>query len=350
MKKAIILSAIIATLTGYPAVPCAAEDAGSINGAGATFPAPIYLQWAYQYNQINPGIRVNYQSIGSGAGIQQIKSRTVDYGASDAPMKAAELDSNGLIQFPMIMGGVVPIVNVGGISAGQMKLDGPTLADIFRGKVTRWDDPAIRALNPELALPAKAIAVVHRSDGSGTTWIFTNYLSSVSADWAKEVGADKAVAWPAGNGGKGNEGVAAFVQQMDGSIGYVEYAYALQNRMSYVRLKNADGNFVAPSRETFAAAAANADWAHAPGFYMILVNQPGKDSWQISGASFIILPKQQSNAARARNMLSFFNWCYRQGKEPALKLDYVPLPENVIGLVQEAWKSNLKAEGKSLWP
>ncbi len=321
----------------------------TINGAGATFPYPLYSQWAYKYNQIT-GMKLNYQSIGSGGGIQQIKAKTVDFGASDAPLKAAELKAAGLIQFPMVMGGVVPVVNVKGISAGKLKLDGTVLADIYLGKITRWNDAALKALNPGLKLPDTAIAVVRRSDGSGTTWIFTNYLSSVSSAWKEKVGADKAVAWPVGNGGKGNEGVAAYVQQLPGSIGYVEYAYALQNKMAYVLLKNREGSYVAPTKETFSAAAANADWANAPGYYLVLVNQPGKDSWPITGATFILIQKEQSNAALGKAMLAFFDWCYSHGDEQAIQLDYVPLPENVIKLVEETWKNELRCQGKPMWP
>jgi phosphate transport system substrate-binding protein len=321
----------------------------AINGAGATFPAPLYLKWAYNYNQINPNLKFNYQSLGSGAGIQQIKNKTVDFGASDAPLKKADLDSFGMIQFPMVMGGDVPIVNLTGVKPGQLKLDGPTLAAIFMGQVTKWNDPAITALNSGLKLPDQEIAVVHRSDGSGTTWIFTTYLSAVSPEWKTKVGADKAVAWPTGTGGKGNEGVSVTVQQISGAIGYVEYAYASQNQMTYVQMKNHDGNFVSPNKESFMAAAANADWKNAPGFYMVLVDQPGKDSWPITGATFIIIYKNQTKADLGKAVLTFFDWCYTHGGDEALKLDYVPMPENVIKMVQAVWKDQVRSGGKPLW-
>ena len=327
----------------------AAHGATTINGAGATFPYPLYSQWAYKYNQLT-GMKLNYQSIGSGGGIQQIKAKTVDFGASDAPLKPTELEETGLVQFPMVMGGVVPVINVKGILPGQLKLDAETLVNIYLGKITRWDDPAIKVLNADLALPDQAIAVVRRSDGSGTTWIFTNYLAAVSPEWKEKVGADKAVAWPVGNGGKGNEGVAAYVQQLPGSIGYVEYAYALQNKMNYVLLKNRDGQYVAPTKETFTAAAANADWANAPGYYLVLVDQPGQDSWPITGATFILLYKEQANAETAKTMLGFFDWCYSHGDEMAIGLDYVPMPDNVVKMVQATWKNEIRANGKAIYP
>jgi phosphate transport system substrate-binding protein len=327
----------------------AADQEVVINGAGATFPYPLYAQWAYKYNQIT-GMKLNYQSIGSGGGIQQIKAKTVDFGATDAPLKAEELQEAGLIQFPMVMGGVVPVINAKGIGPGQLKLDGIALANIFLGKIMRWDDAAIKALNPDLSLPDQAIAVVRRSDGSGTTWIFTHYLAEVSAEWKEKVGADKAVAWPVGNGGKGNEGVSAYVQQLPGSIGYVEYAYALQNKMIHVLLKNQDGHFVAPTKETFSAAAASADWAHASGFHLVLINQPGKDSWPITGATFILLYREQAKAENARTMLSFFDWCYTHGDEMAISLDYVPMPDNVVQLVKTAWANEIRSHGKPIQP
>jgi phosphate transport system substrate-binding protein len=334
-------------LVGIPTV-WSADSA--INGAGATFPAPLYMQWAYKYNQINPGIRINYQSIGSGGGIQQIKSKTVDFGASDAPLKKAELDSFGLIQFPMVMGGVVPVINLSGFQAGQLNLDGPILAAIFLGKIAKWNDPAITALNPEMKLPDKAIGVVHRSDGSGTTWIFTTYLAGVSPEWKEKVGADKAVSWPTGTGGKGNEGVSVTVQQISGSIGYVEYAYALQNKMTYTQLKSHDGDFISPSQESFMAAAANADWKNAPGFYMVLVNQPGQESWPITGATFILMYKNQSKADLSKTMLTFFDWCFQHGDDQAQKLDYVPMPDNVVKMVEDEWKAVVRSNNQPLWP
>jgi phosphate transport system substrate-binding protein len=320
----------------------------TLNGAGATFPYPIYSQWAYKYNAIT-GVQINYQSIGSGGGIQQIKAKTVDFGASDAPLKKEDLDANGLAQFPLIMGGVVPVINVKGINPGELKLGGELLAKIFLGIVDKWNDPAIKSLNPNLNLPDLAIAVIHRADGSGTTWIFTNYLSAVSSDWKTKVGADKAVSWPTGLGGKGNEGVSAYVQQINGSIGYVEYAYALQNKMTYAQLQNKAGKFVSPAAETFSSAAANADWKNAPGFYLVLVDQPGDNSWPITGASFILIYKNQTDAKEAKAMLDYFDWCFKNGKDSALKLDYVPMPDNVIKLVEDMWKAEIKSSGKAVW-
>lgn len=319
-----------------------------INGAGATFPYPVYSQWAYKYNQIT-GVRLNYQSIGSGGGIRQIKAKTVDFGASDAPLKPGDLEASGLIQFPMVMGGVVPVVHLRGVAAGELKLDAGALSDIFLGKIARWNDPAIQALNPDVKLPNKEITVVHRSDGSGTTWIFTNYLAAVSPEWEQKVGAGKAVSWPVGIGGKGNEGVSSYVQRVDGSIGYVEFAYALQNNLTHVLLKNRAGKFVAPTKDNFMAAAANADWKNAPGFYLVLVDQPGENSWPITGASFIILYKEQKDEKTARTMLEFFDWCYKHGGEIALQLDYVPMPDNVVEIVENLWKTDLRAAGKAVW-
>ena len=321
----------------------------TINGAGATFPYPVYGQWAWLYNK-DTGVKLNYQSIGSGGGILQIKAKTVDFGASDAPLKAEELNEAGLLQFPMIMGGVVPVVNVPGIAAGQLKLSGPTLADIFLGKITKWNDAAIAKENPGVALPDSAITVVYRADGSGTTWIFTNYLSKVSATWKDSVGNAKSVKWPSGVGGKGNEGVAAYVQRIKGSIGYVEYAYALQNKLAHSLLQNRDGNYVAPTSATFQAAAANADWEKAEGFYLVLTDQPGAESWPITGASFILVYKEQANAETAKEVLKFFDWCYRNGGKTAEKLDYVPMPEKVISLVEKTWKEQIMAAGKPVWP
>jgi len=325
-----------------------AQAATTINGAGATFPFPVYGQWAYAYEK-ETGVRLNYQSIGSGGGIKQIKAKTVDFGASDAPLKPAELNEAGLIQFPMIMGGVVPVVNIDGIAAGQLRLSDAVLADIFLGKITKWNDAKIAADNQGLKLPAQDITVVHRADGSGTTWIFTNYLTKVSKEWAEKVGNNKAVEWPAGVGGKGNEGVAAYVQRINGAIGYVEYAYALQNKMSHALLKNQAGNFVALTAEAFQAAAANADWAHAEGYYMVLTDQPGKESWPITGASFILVYKDQADAKTAKMVLDFFAWCYQNGTETALKLDYVPMPKKVVDMVEATWAREIRAGGKPVW-
>ncbi len=327
-----------------------AESIKSISGAGATFPYPVYAKWAsYYYKQT--GVKVNYQSIGSGGGIKQIIAKTVDFGASDAPLKPETLEKYGLFQFPMIMGGVVPVINLRGIKPGQLKLSSELLADIYLGKVRRWNDPRIKAENPALTLPSRSITVVHRADGSGTTWIFTNFLSKVSDTWKNKVGIAKAVAWPCGIGGKGNEGVASYVKRIYGAIGYVEYAYALQNHLTYVKLKNKDGYYVEPNSATFQAAASNADWANATGFYMVLTNQPGKDSWPITGASFILIHKVQDNPKKAKAVLTFFDWCYKNGQKMAEELDYVPMPETVIDLVETAWKNELKdRDGNPIWP
>ena len=311
--------------------------AATITGAGATFPYPIYAKWAEAY-KAQSGVKMNYQSIGSGGGLKQITAKTVNFGASDMPLTPEKLEKDGLIQFPTVIGGVVPVVNVAGIAANKLKLDGATLANIYLGKITRWNDPAIAALNADVALPDDNITVVHRSDGSGTTFIFTNYLSKVSADWKSNVGEGTAVSWKAGTGGKGNEGVASYVQRMKGSIGYVEYAYALQNKMASVQMKNRDGQFVEPGEASFKAAAANAQWEKAPGFYEILTDEPGKESWPISGATFILVHKMQENAEMAREVLKFFDWAYTHGGKLAAELDYIPLPENVQNLIRKSWK------------
>lgn len=340
----VLLASALAVTAATPA-----HAQTTLNGAGATFPYPVYSKWAYKYNQVT-GTRINYQSIGSGAGIAQIKAKTVDFGASDAPLEKAELDAAGLIQFPLVMGGVVPVVNVPGVPAGKLKLSPDVLANIFLGTVKKWNEPAIASLNPGLALPNRAIAVVHRSDGSGTTWIFTNYLDKVSPAWHAKVGTEKAVPWPTGVGGKGNEGVAAYVQRIQGAIGYVEFAYAIENKMTTVLLKNAAGSFVAPSIESFQAAAANADWKNAPGFRMVLTNQPGAGSWPITGASFIIVQKQQKDKKIAGDMLAFFDWCYTHGGDIAKSLAYVPVPEPVAQLVREHWTKEVSTAGKPAWP
>lgn len=321
--------------------------AGTLEGAGASFPYPIYAQWAYAY-QKDTGLKINYQSIGSGGGIAQIKAKTVDFGASDAPLTKADLDEAGLIQFPMIMGGVVPVYNIPGVGAGDVKISRAVLADIFLGKVTRWDDAALAALNPDVDLPSLDITVVHRADGSGTTWIFTSFLTKVSPSWADQVGTGKAVSWPVGVGGKGNEGVATNVQRIKGGVGYVEFAYALQNDLSWARLDNQAGNYVAPTIETFQAAAAGADWVNAPGFHMVLTDQPGAKSWPITGASFILLHKKQPDAAKARAMLDFFTWCYENGQDKAVDLHYVPIPESVVALVKALWEEELRADGEAI--
>jgi len=333
------------------ALPSPAALAADITGAGATFPYPIYAKWAAAYKN-KTGVGLNYQSIGSGGGIKQIRAKTVDFGASDAPLKAEDLDRDGLVQFPMVMGGVVPVVNVEGVKPGELRLSGKVLADIYLGKISKWNDGTIAALNKGLQLPDQVISVVHRSDGSGTTFIFTNYLSKVSPEWKEQVGNSTAVAWPArtSTGGKGNEGVASFVQRIRGSIGYVEYAYAKQNKMAYALLQNREGAFVAPDDKSFQAAAAGADWKNAPGFYEILTDEPGKDSWPITGATFILLHKVQANPEKARDVLKFFEWAYQDGGKMALELDYVPMPKEVVTLVKTTWRTQLKdPSGTPIW-
>ena len=347
MKRIIFAVALIAV--GAMGAAPAAGAATTLNGAGATFPFPVYSKWAYTYHK-DTGVKLNYQAIGSGGGIRQIKARTVDFGASDAPLKPAELDKFGLMQFPMIMGGVVPVVHIAGIKAGQLKLTASNLADIYLGKITKWDDARITSNNAGLSLPHQDISVVHRADGSGTTWIFTNYLTRISPEWADKVGNAKAVSWPVGLGGKGNQGVAAFVSKVAGSIGYVEYAYALQNHMASVLLRNHDGNFVAPTSANFQAAAAGADWTHAKGYYMVLTNQPGANSWPITGASFILMYRIQANPSQAREVLKFFAWSYKNGGKAAEVLDYVPMPKAVVKMVENTWKKVLRdRSGNPVW-
>jgi phosphate transport system substrate-binding protein len=319
--------------------------AQDITGAGATFPAPIYAKWADAYNKAT-GARMNYQSVGSGAGIRQIKAKTVDFGASDMPLKDDELAKDGMLQFPTVIGGVVPVVNIKGIAPGQIKLTGQVLGDIYLGKIKRWNDAALTTLNPGVPLPDAAIAVVRRADGSGTSFIFTNYLSKVNADWKAKVGEGTAVNWPTGAGGKGNEGVAAFVQRLPNSIGYVEYAYVKQNKMTYTLLKNPAGNFVAPDDANFKAAAAGADWAKS--FYQILTEQPGKDSWPLTGATFILMYKTQDKPANASAALKFFDWAFASGDAMAAELEYVALPANVKDLVRKQWGEIKDASGKSV--
>ena len=326
-----------------------AAQAGDITGAGATFPYPIYAKWAEAY-RAKTGIGLNYQSIGSGGGIKQIKSKTVDFGASDMPLEPKDLDAIGLVQWPMVMGGVVPVINVKGLQAGQVKLDGMVLADIYLKKITKWNDAAITKLNPGVSLPDQAIAVVHRSDGSGTTFIFCDYLSKVSPEWKDKVGESTSVEWPVGIGGKGNEGVAALTARTDGSIGYVEYAYAKQNNLTYVMMKNKEGVYAKPDAAGFMASAANADWAKAPGYHLLLTDQPGKDSWPISGATFILMYKQQDKPEVAKQVLDFFAWAYKNGGQMAETLDYVPMPANVVDLVEGTWKQTIKgANGQPIW-
>jgi len=345
LKLALKLAASATLALGLSSAAFAVD----ITGAGATFPYPIYAKWAEAY-KAKTGTSFNYQSIGSGGGIKQITAKTVDFGASDMPLKPEELDKNGLMQFPAVMGGVVPVINLANIAPGQIKLNGTVLADIYLGKIKKWNDPAIVALNKDAKLADEAITVVHRSDGSGTTFIFTNYLSKVSPDWKSKVGENTSVSWPAGVGGKGNEGVASYVKQIKGSIGYVEFAYALQSKMTYTQLQNREGQFVKPVEESFKAAAANAHWDKAPGFYEILTDEPGKASWPITGATFILMHKVQGKPANAAEVLKFFDWAYTNGGKMALDMDYIPMPESVVKQVKGAWKAQIKdAGGKAIW-
>jgi len=321
--------------------------AAEITGAGATFPAPIYSKWADGYQKATAN-KLNYQSIGSGGGIKQIIAKTVDFGASDMPLKPEDLAKDGLMQFPTVIGGVVPVANLAGIQPGQLKLTGQVLGDIYLGKIVKWNDKAIADLNPGLALPDQAIAVVRRADGSGTTFIFTNYLSKVNEEWKTKVGEGTAVQWPIGLGGKGNEGVSAFVQRIPGAIGYVEYAYAKQNKMIHASMKNADGNFVQPDDLTFKAAAAGADWVKS-NFAVILTNQPGKDTWPITGATFILMHVKQDKPAQATEALKFFEWSYKNGAKMADELDYVPMPDAVVKQVYAAWSNIKDGAGKPVW-
>lgn len=334
-----ILSLVMSSAMGF----MGAVGAQEITGAGATFPAPIYAKWAAEYYKAT-GVKVNYQSIGSGGGIKQIDSKTVDFGASDMPQTDEVLKSKGQMQFPTVMGGVVPVINIKGIEPGQLKLTGALLGDIFLGKVARWNDPTIKALNPTLALPDAAIAQVRRADGSGTTFIFTNYLSKVSPEWKSKVGEGTAVNWPVGAGGKGNEGVAAFVSRLPNSIGYVEYSYVKQNKMNYAVVQNSAGTFVKPEDDSFKAAAAGADWNKS--FYQILTNQPGKDAWPISGATFILMHIKQDKPASATEALKFFSWAYKNGDKIAADLDYVPMPKPVIAAIEKSWGEIKDTAGK----
>ncbi|MFJ7565800.1 phosphate ABC transporter substrate-binding protein PstS [Herminiimonas sp. NPDC097707] len=338
-----------AVIAAGAAVAFSSAVAADITGAGATFPYPIYSKWAEAYKAAS-GTGMNYQSIGSGGGIKQIKAKTVDFGASDMPLKAEELEAEGLLQFPAIMGGVVPIVNVEGVAPGQLKLTSDVIAGIYLGKIVKWNDAQLTSLNPGVKLPDADITVVHRSDGSGTTFLWTDFLSQTNAEFKTTVGAGTAVKWPAGVGGKGNEGVAANVQRIKGSIGYVEYAYAKKNKMSHTQLKNRDGQFVQPDDDSFKAAAAGANWAKTPGMGVVLTNQVGKASWPITGASFILLHKSQASAERAKEVLKFFDWSYKNGGAMAAELDYVAMPPAVVKQVQESWKANVKdASGKAVW-
>jgi phosphate transport system substrate-binding protein len=334
------IKARIAILGLAAAMAFNAQAGTNVTGAGSSFVYPIMSKWSADYAAT--GNKINYQSIGSGGGIAYIKAGTVDFGASDAPLKPEDLAQFGLAQFPTVIGGVVPVVNVKGIAPGRIRFNGAVLADIFMGKITSWNDPAIAALNPDLTMPAAKIYVVHRSDASGTTFNFANYLAKVSPDWKSKVGEGTAVKWPVGYGGKGNEGVAAYVKQIPGGIGYVELAYALQNKMSYAAMQNAAGKFVQPNAESFAAAAASADWAHAKDFYLVMTNAPGDDSWPITASVFITMHKQPKNAATAKAARDFFTWAFANGTEQAKKLDYVPLPAPLVSQIKAYWAQNLK--------
>jgi phosphate transport system substrate-binding protein len=332
---ALFSAAVLAVSVAAPAL------AADISGAGATFPYPIYAKWADAYKK-ETGIGLNYQSIGSGGGIKQVKAKTVTFGATDMPLEAKELDADGLVQFPTVMGGVVPVINVPGIKPGEVTLDGPTLAKIYLGEIKKWDDPAIQKLNGGVKLPSTAIAVVHRSDGSGTTFIFTDYLAKASPDWGTKVGANTSVQWPTGLGAKGNEGVANQTQQTRGAIGYVEYAYAKQNKMAFANMVNKAGKTVAPTAATFSAAAANADWTGTPGFRVILTDQAGEASWPIAGATFILIHKTPPDPKATAEALKFFNWAYEKGDMMAEELDYVPMPDKVIAGIRKVWADNIK--------
>lgn len=347
MRLSQIFKSAVVTICAGLAV--ASAHAANITGAGATFPYPIYAKWAEAYKQAS-GNGLNYQSIGSGGGIKQIKAKTVDFGATDMPLKAEDLEKEGLLQFPAIMGGVVPVVNLEGIKPGQLKLTGKVLADIYTGKIAKWSAPEIAALNPGVKLPDTDITVVHRADGSGTTFVWTDYLSKVSPEFKSKVGSGTAVKWPTGVGGKGNEGVAANVQRIKGSIGYVEYAYAKKNNIAHTQIQNREGQFVQPDDQTFAAAAAGAEWAKTPGMGVILTDQPGKNAWPLASASFILMHKNQADPAKGKEVLKFFDWAYKNGDAMALELDYVPMPDQVVKLVQDAWKAQLKdTSGKPIW-
>ena len=341
MIKFIQTTVAVATL----ALSSGAVLAQDVTGAGATFPAPLYAKWADAYNKAT-GARINYQSVGSGAGLRQIRGKTVDFGASDMPLKDDELAKDGLVQFPTVIGGVVPVVNIAGIAPGQIKLTGQLLGDIYLGKITKWNDPALTAINAGVPLPDAAISVVRRADGSGTSFIFTNYLSKVNEEWKTKVGEGTAVNWPTGAGGKGNEGVASYVTRLPNSIGYVEYAYVKQNKMTYTLLKNKDGQFATPDDLNFKAAAAGADWSKT--FYQVLTDQPGKETWPLSGATFIMMHKLQDKPVQASNSLKFFEWAFGSGDKMASDLEYVALPDPVKALVRKQWAEVKDASGKAV--
>ena len=344
IRSTIVAATAIAAST---AMMMPAASAADISGAGSTFIYPVFAKWAATY-KTSTGIGLNYQSIGSGGGIKQVEAKTVTFGATDKPLSDAELSKNGLVQFPMIMGGIVPIYNIEGVKPGELVLDGKTLAEIYMGKITKWNDPAIAKLNPDLKLPSAAIVVVHRSDGSGTTFNFTDYLSKESAEWKDQIGSDTAVEWPVGIGSKGSEGVANTVKQTAGGIGYDEYAYAEQNHLSYARMVNAAGKIVAPSLDTFASAASNADWAGAKNFHVIITNQPGDKSWPIAASTWVLIHKQPDDAQAAATALKFFSWAYKNGGDAAKALDYVAIPDNVVKLIEKSW-SNVTASGKPVY-
>lgn len=349
VRDTISTSVRLATVLAVGLLAANASRAEDITGAGATFPYPIYAKWADAY-RTKTGVGMNYQSIGSGGGIKQIQSKTVDFGASDMPLKPDELDKSGLVQFPAIIGGIVPVVNLEGVAAGSLRLTGVVLADIYLGKIKSWDDKAIVALNASLKLPPEPITVVRRSDGSGTTFNFTDYLSKVSGEWKEKVGSSTAVAWPEGVGGKGNEGVASYVQRIKGSIGYVEYAYAKKNNMTFALVQNKDGLYPKPDNATFQAAAAYADWKNAKGYYQIITNSPGKESWPIAATSFILLHKTQDKPANAQQVLKFFDWSFKNGQKMAEELDYVPLPKELIAQIETSWKAQIKdGSGNAVW-
>jgi phosphate transport system substrate-binding protein len=333
---------------GAIAMIASAASAATITGAGATFPAPVYAKWAEAY-RAQTGNALNYQAIGSGGGIKQIQAKTVDFGASDKPLKPDDLAASGLVMFPTVIGGVVPVMNLPGVKPGQIKLTGAQLSDIYRGVIKKWNDPLLAKTNPGVPLPNLPITVVHRSDGSGTTFLFTSYLAMKAAHWASDVGANDSVKWPTGLGGKGNDGVAAFVKQTQGAIGYVEYAYAKQNSMTYALMQNKAGKFVAPQAANFKAAAANAKWNSAPGFYLLLLDQPGADAWPITGATFILMHAKQDDAGKGAEVLKFFDWAYKNGDGAAESLDYVPLPDAVTNLIRASWKKISDGAGKPVY-
>jgi phosphate transport system substrate-binding protein len=332
--KAIVAAGMVAASTQ--------AFAADITGAGSTFIFPVLSKWADAYKK-DSGNGVNYQSIGSGAGIKQIQAKTVTFGATDAPLKSDQLEKDGLAQWPMIMGAIVPVVNIDGVKAGDMVLDGDTLAKIYLGTITKWDDPAIKKLNPKLSLPSEAISVVHRADGSGTTFNFTDYLSKVSADWKSKIGSGTVVEWPVGVGAKGNEGVSGNIGQAKNTIGYVEYAYAKQNKLTYTALVNKSGKTIQPTNEAFQAAASNADWANAPGYYLILTDQPGDKSWPIVASTFILMHKEATDKAASQEALKFFKFAFTKGDKMAEELDYIPMPDSVVKLIEKTWASDIKS-------